>query len=108
MRFTGNMLRAVLLLLIVVQNASAITGLDTIAPLTRAVCEIFGKLIPFSIALMMLSYAALLWVYSREDPAMRERAKKMFVWVFAALVIVNISKPLIMTIFKDVTDLCPE
>jgi ABC-type xylose transport system permease subunit len=89
------------------QCSAAVTGSSAVAPMADAICEIFGGLIPTAMALMMAAYAALLWIYSQEDPAMRERAKTMFVIIAAGIIIVNIAKPLVKAVFPAVGDICP-
>jgi hypothetical protein len=76
-----------------------------IRPFSNSICEIFGKLIPISIALMMGAYAAILWIQSREDPGMRELAKKMIILAAVGLILIRLARPMVKTVFG--VDICP-
>ena len=108
MELTRKTMLGALVVYNIIRTVSAVTGASVIAPFSNAVCGIFGTLIPAAAALMIATYAALLWIYSREDPAMRERAKKMFILVVLGLIVLRISKPIVLTLFPEVGELCPE
>jgi len=101
------LLISLLALILFAANASSTGVRDLAKPFYDLICIVFGTLIPLGAAMLMIAYAGLRWVASREDPEPRHLAKDIIKYVLIGLIVIALARFFVGLVFgADAADLC--